>query len=92
MRVLADRERTLEALQLGARELAERCAASDWSDELIVADSVVAALVLEQLIEESGAWRETSAALQRVLPIPTQVPHELRAQLELNVLQICRLC
>lgn len=83
MRVLADRERTLEALQLGARELAERCAASDWSDELIVADSVVAALVLEQLIEESGAWRETSAALQRVLPIPTQVPHELRAQLEL---------
>ncbi|MBM3986390.1 MAG: DUF3857 domain-containing protein [Planctomycetes bacterium] len=83
MRALADRERTLDALQLGARELVERCADADWSDPTIVADSVVAALVLESLIEGSGAWRETTAVLQRALPIPAHVPHEVRAQLEL---------
>ena len=83
MRVLADRERVLDALQLGARELAERCAGADWSDESVVADSVVAALVLERLAEESGAWRETAAVLQRAMPFSAQVPHELRAQLEL---------
>ena len=83
MRALADRQRTLEAIQLGARELVERCAGEDWKDEAIVADSVVATLVLEQLLEDSNAWRETSAVLQRALPIPSQVPHELRSQFEL---------
>ena len=83
MRSLADRERVLEALQLGARELAERCSGADWSDPSIVADTVVASLLLERLTESSGAWRETSAVLQRALPMHAQVPHEVRAQVEL---------
>ncbi len=83
VRALSDRARPLEAVELASRELAERCAAADWNDPMLLADSVVAALVLEDLLERSGAWREASYVLQRALPLHPNTPQELRAQLEL---------
>jgi transglutaminase-like putative cysteine protease/Tfp pilus assembly protein PilF len=80
-RALADRERALEAVELTLRELVERCDAAQWQDETLVADSCVAALMLEGLLMQTNAW----AKALEVLPAETgaTTPAELASQLGL---------
>ncbi|MCY3001094.1 MAG: hypothetical protein NTV21_04755, partial [Planctomycetota bacterium] len=80
-RALADREHSLEAVELTLRELVERCDAAQWQDETLVADSCVAALMLEGLLMQTNAWAKALEALPAELGAAT--PAELASQLGL---------
>lgn len=81
VRALADRERALEAVELSLRELVERCDAAQWQDETLVADSCVAALMLEGLLVQTAGWPLALAALPEESAAAT--PPELASQLGL---------
>ena len=80
-RTLADRERALEAVELTLRELVERCDAAQWQDEALVADSCVAAVMLEGLLMQTNAWSRAFEVLPAELGATT--PPELASQLGL---------
>ncbi len=79
---LAAHGKPLDALRLLLEETRQRVAATSWDDEMLVAESVVAAAVLESLLDETAAWLEAAQGLQRAKPFPPQTPPELATALD----------
>lgn len=69
------------AEELLARELGERLATGAWSDELVIADSVVAAELWTEIAFTSDSWRRTADACARFGDTLGGAPHELAAVL-----------
>jgi transglutaminase-like putative cysteine protease/tetratricopeptide (TPR) repeat protein len=82
-RALADRGKPLDAVRLALRELAERVTAKAWSDEMLVADSVVAAAVMEDVVGATYSWKRALDTLEAAQPFPDETPPELAAELDL---------
>lgn len=80
----------LAALRLIAKELGERVDTAAWSDPALVAESVVAGLSLERLVNNARAWDEGTASIARLKPFPRETPPELAAQLDLVLAQCLR--
>ncbi|MCK6448151.1 MAG: DUF3857 domain-containing protein [Planctomycetes bacterium] len=64
-----------------ARELGERLATGAWTDELVVADSVVAAELWSEIVFASDSWRRTADACESFGDALAGAPHELAAVL-----------
>jgi tetratricopeptide (TPR) repeat protein len=81
-RALADRAQPLAAARLLAKELGERLHAKAWGDPALVDDSVVAALELEALLQQTASWHEALETLERRKPFDAATPPELATQLD----------
>lgn len=80
----------LAALRTLAKELGERVDTAAWSDPELVAESVVASLALERLVNATRAWDESTAAIGHLKPFPRDTPPELASQLDLILAQSLR--
>jgi len=79
---LSSRGRPLESIELLLEELPERLRAAPWADTLLVADSVVAAYLLEHELDSVNAWQLAAERLEAAKPFPPGAPPELAAALD----------
>ncbi|MBL8801979.1 MAG: DUF3857 domain-containing protein [Planctomycetes bacterium] len=82
---LTSRGRPLESIELLLEELPERLRSAPWADALLVADSVVAAYLLEHELDKTNAWRLAAERLEAAKPFPANTPPELAAALDVTL-------
>src|SRR5882672_2702966 len=84
---LANHGRQLDAFKLLLSETHQRLHARAWHDEMLVAESVIAALELERSTASLNAWEPCVAALEASKPFAKETPPELAAALDQTLAQ-----